>query len=175
MIQAEWNYRQTLLCFTEDEMEEAVALWRKGRQRVASDAELKRLDDLDKDAMERATQFQSLGQKQEALTEEEKREYGFLKEIRNARVQQLVQVQQAYERELASLDQQMQDLDRRALDELRKAAERVGETLELDYVFTRESLLFGGTDISQEVIDDLQKNVPTLAEAMGGDEGAPAP
>ena len=174
MMHDEWLYRGTLVYLTEDEADEAVQLWRKGRERAAAESEQKRLDALDQEAKNRATRFQDLVGK-ETLTEDEKREFGFLREIRKGRVEQLQQLEEAYGRDLAAVEQRYQDADRRALDELRKAAQRVGERRGLDYVFTREALLFGGVDITQDVIDDLQANVPALARMGGGVEEGAAP
>jgi Skp family chaperone for outer membrane proteins len=172
VMQEELDYRQQLVFFTEDEVEEAVKLWAARRERRANEQELKLLSTREQEAGDRARKFQQLVTK-ETLTEEEKRELAFLREIRAGRLEQLQQLERAYEQQMARLRQSYQDADRRAFEELRKAAQRVGERLGMDLVFTSEALLFGGISITQDVIDDLQANVPSLA-AIGGvaEEGA---
>jgi hypothetical protein len=165
-VQAQYRYRQTLLFLTEDEADEALQLWTKRQKRAATEDELKVLEDLETEAEDRARKFQELANK-EPLTEEEKRQLNLLQGVRKDRLAQLAQFEQAYQREIGNLEQQLEATDRRALIELRKAAQRVGEQLELDLVFTRDALLYGGTDISQDVIGDLEANVPALADVVG--------
>lgn len=158
----ELKYCQGLLLLTEDEAEEAVSLWRKVQFRTAAEQEKRSLQDLEDKNREREQEFQGLVQKGEALTDTEKERFGFLKAVRNERLNQIEQLRDAYDQELAGMQRQLQADDRIAGSELRKAAQRVAERRGLDLVLTTDAALFGGLDISEEIVQDLQQKVPEL-------------
>jgi Skp family chaperone for outer membrane proteins len=158
--QRELQYRLQLIALTEAEAERAVELSQKGR---LTDKLNKELTDLEEKARARDSEFLALLSKAERTPEEQER-FALLKETRDNRERQLGELQQKYTDEIRQAAADLDEQNLQAADTVRMAVAEVAQKMGLELVFDYAKVLYGGLDITSEVVERLNKE-PSLVSS----------
>lgn len=151
--QRELEYRAQLISLTEVEAERVIELWRKER---LTDKQKKELADLQERARQRDQEFAAL-QSKANRTEQEQERFVLLKETRDNRQRQLRELERQYALEIQEADKQLNAKDREATMKVREIVAEVAKKLGLELVFEADRVLYGGLDITTQVIERLNQ------------------
>ncbi|MFQ6096361.1 MAG: OmpH family outer membrane protein, partial [Armatimonadota bacterium] len=133
--------------------ERVIELWRKER---LTDKQKKELADLQERARQRDQEFAAL-QSKANRTEQEQERFVLLKETRDNRQRQLRELERQYALEIQEADKQLNAKDREATMKVREIVAEVAKKLGLELVFEADRVLYGGLDITTQVIERLNQ------------------
>lgn len=150
-LEEDLRARLTVRLLSPPEQEEYLRLWKKGPQATAE--EQKRLRELEEKAKQAERRLEELSQKPDPSPQEKQD----LERLRKAALEaqgRLEQLQQEYQRQLEERNRTVSEqLDRN----IRNAISFVAGAKNLPLVLDREAVLFGGVDITNEVLAELNK------------------
>jgi outer membrane protein len=160
------NQRRQHILLTREEWDELEVLLRKGNE--MSDADKKRVQQLQGETQKRAQELNAL-QGKENLTEAEQARKKELTDKQSAGMRELDERNNEFERQIAEKlrvrDNEVSPVLRKKIDDM---IARIAQENQLDIVFTKESVLFGGLDITEQVVKELNKDNPVKEE--GGEK-----
>jgi outer membrane protein len=164
------NLRRQHVMLTRDEWEELENLLLKGN--TLTDAEKKRFQDLQSITPKLAEELNKL-QGKEKLTEAEQARKKELTEKQGAGMRELDERSSESERTIA---EKLRERDNEVSPVLRKKIDdmiaRIAQENKLDVVLAKESVLYGGLDITEQVVKKLNEDNPVKEEGGEKEEGA---
>lgn len=161
---AELEIRQSYRLLTEEEMQELLKLLALKEPTPEQKSRAQELADL---SQKRDAELLALDTK-ENLTPEEKGRRSELRQIQTAAAQKTEELAAAY---AAEMQQERQKIEGNVVQAVRNAVTEVATELGLAIVFDKDAILFGGTDITDRVLQKLNAATPTPAGGEGAAEG----
>lgn len=144
--------RNQTLMLNEDEIKELIDLKIKAKATDADKARIKTLEDTEK---ARDAELKSLQETKETTDQQKAR----LKELQDMR-QKAKDTGAALEKDYnGQVQSKMQELDAKVATEVQDAITRVAEAEKLTLVFTKTAVFYGGTDITDKVIEKLDRKI----------------
>ncbi len=162
---SELEIRQSYRFLTEEEMQELLKLLALKEPTPEQKNRAKELVDL---SQKRDAELLALDTK-ENLTPEEKARRSELRQIQTAADQKTEELAAAY---TAEMQQERQKIEGNVVQAVRNAVTQVATEMGLAIVFDKDAILFGGTDITDQVLQKLNAATPAPAGGEGAAEGA---
>jgi len=116
----------------------------------------KQLTDLETSAKQREDRYRALADKRDRTAEEQK-EYDELNKVYNQRMGEMRVLQDSLAKEVQA---KREELTKTITTSLDTAIKTVAEAKKLSLVIAKEAVLYGGTDITNEVLEKLNAPAP---------------
>lgn len=162
-------YRQQVTSLSKDEADEAARL--RFHTPDPSNKDLARLQELEKMALERDTEFVEL-QGNPDRDADQTRRYQELQDARRHRRQEIDQMEEELTAQWDAREEDLRYLDELALQTILELVAELAQAQGLAYVFRADIttfggnvqtlVLYGGKDITAELVDELNEKVPEL-------------
>ncbi len=162
---SELDIRQSYRFLTEEEMQELLKLLALKEPTPEQKSRAQELADL---SQKRDAELLALDTK-ENLTPEEKARRSELRQLQTAADQKTQELAAAY---TAEMQQERQKIEGNVIKAVRKAVTEVATEMGLPIVLDKDAILFGGTDITDQVLKKLNAATPAPAAGEGATEGA---
>ncbi|MFQ6131460.1 MAG: POTRA domain-containing protein [Armatimonadota bacterium] len=155
----EGPYRLRLRSLTRDEIDEAVRLRYQTRNPTARDEA--RRQELEEMARELDAEYARLLAIPDR-SPEEKRRFQELSDLRKLRTQEIEQMDKERTEQWDLRQAALEELDTIAFQKIVELLPEIAQEQDLAYVFRARELLYGGKDITADLVDRLNERVPEL-------------
>lgn len=146
------DVREQNLMLSEEQVRELIDLKLKPNPTEAEKARMKELGDIERNLDEQLKNLQNTPQ--DKLTDAEKTRLKELTDIQTKSKTTGGQIEKDYN---AQLQNEARDLESKAFQEISDAVKGIAEAKKYTFVFAKDAVFFGGTDITNEVIAKLDR------------------
>lgn len=152
MLQIKYTLRSQMLMLADDEIKEYIDLKIKDNPTDADKARIKALEDSEK---ARDAELKTLQEKKDATDQEKAR----LKELQDMR-QKSKDTGDALAKDYQAQDQaKLEEIDGKIMADVKEAVAKVAEAKGLTLVLRKEATIYGGVDISDDVVQKLDRKI----------------